>query len=136
MFEAVERGLGPITGLVNSAGISSPKGRVEALTVDDIDRVLRANVVGTILTCREAVRRMSTGNGGSGCVIVNLSSGSAYIGNPGSGVLYAISKGAVNSLHAGLSQAVAGEGIRVNAVPPGLTEIGRAHRRDRVCQYG
>src|SRR3546814_17940543 len=100
MFEAVERGLGPITGLVNSAGISSPKGRVEALTVDDIDRVLRANVVGTILTCREAVRRMSTGHGGRGGVIVNLASGSPYIGNPGSGVPSAIPQGAGNTPHA------------------------------------
>src|SRR3546814_15171395 len=101
MFEAVERGLGPITGLVNSAGISSPKGRVEALTVDDIDRVLRANVVGTILTCRAAVRRMSTGNGGSGGGTVNLSTGSAYTGNPASGVPYPIAPGAVNSTQAG-----------------------------------
>lgn len=122
MFTTVERALGPVTGLVNSAGVSSPKGRVEALTLDAIESVLRTNVVGSILTCREAVRRMSTRNGGTGGVIVNLSSGSAYIGNPGSGVLYAISKGAVNSLHIGLSQEVAGEGIRVNAVSPGMTE--------------
>lgn len=122
MFATVERALGPVSGLVNSAGISSPKGRVEALTLDAIEAVLRTNVVGSILTCREAVRRMSTRNGGPGGVIVNVSSGSAYIGNPGSGVLYAISKGAVNSLHIGLSQEVAGEGIRVNAVSPGMTE--------------
>lgn len=122
MFEAVQRQLGPVTGLVNSAGISSPKGRVEDLSLEAIERVLRTNVTGTILTCREAVKRMSTRNGGGGGVIVNLSSGSAYIGNPGSGVLYAISKGAVNSLHIGLSQEVAGEGIRVNAVSPGMTE--------------
>ena len=121
MFETTERALGPITGLVNSAGISSPKGRVEALTVEAIERVLRVNVVGSILTCREAVKRMSTSHGGTCGAIVNVSSGSAYIGNPGSGVLYAISKGAVNSLHAGLSQEVAGEGIRVNAVSPGIT---------------
>ena len=121
MFETVERALGPVEGLVNSAGITGLKGRVEALTVEAIDAVLRTNVVGTILTCREAVKRMSTRNGGKGGVIVNVSSGSAYIGNPGSGVIYAVSKGAVNSLHAGLSQEVAGEGIRVNAVSPGMT---------------
>ncbi len=121
MFDTVERALGPVEGLVNSAGITGLKGRLEALTVDAIDAVLRTNVVGSILTCREAVKRMSTRNGGSGGAIVNVSSGSAYIGNPGSGVLYAISKGAVNSLHAGLSQEVAGEGIRVNAVSPGMT---------------
>lgn len=121
MFAAVESGLGPIDGLVNSAGIIGPVGRVEALTAEAIDRVLKTNVVGCILTCREAVKRMSTANGGKGGAIVNVSSGSAYIGNPGAQVLYAISKGAVNSLHIGLSQEVAGEGIRVNAVSPGMT---------------
>lgn len=121
MFEKVESGLGPINGLVNSAGIIGPVGRVDALMPDDIDRVLKTNVVGCILTCREAVKRMSTKYGGKGGAIVNVSSGSAYIGNPGSQVMYAISKGAVNSLHVGLSQEVAGEGIRVNAVSPGMT---------------
>ncbi len=121
MFDTVERALGPVEGLVNSAGVIGMKGRLEALTVEAIEAVLRTNVVGSILTCREAVKRMSTRHGGTGGAIVNVSSGSAYIGNPGSGVLYAISKGAVNSLHAGLSQEVAGEGIRVNAVSPGMT---------------
>lgn len=121
MFEATEQELGPITGLVNSAGIGTPKGKVEALTVDAINRVLAVNVVGSILTCREACKRMSTLNGGQGGAIVNVSSGSAYLGNPGTGVLYALSKGAINGLHAGLSQEVAGEGIRVNAVAPGMT---------------
>lgn len=121
MFAAVQTELGPIDGLVNSAGIIGPVGRVDALKPEDIDRVLKTNVVGCILTCREAVRRMSTQYGGKGGAIVNVSSGSAYIGNPGAQVLYAISKGAVNSLHIGLSQEVAGEGIRVNAVSPGMT---------------
>lgn len=121
MFETVERDLGAINGLVNSAGIIGPVGRVEALTRADIDRVLATNVVGCILTCREAVKRMSTKHGGKGGAIVNVSSGSAYLGNPGKQVLYAISKGAVNSLHIGLSQEVAGEGVRVNAVSPGMT---------------
>lgn len=121
LFEAAERALGPITGLVNSAGVIGPKGRVDALSAEAIEALLRTNVIGPILTCREAVRRMSTRHGGQGGVIVNVSSGSAYIGNPGSGVLYAISKGAVNSLHIGLSQEVGGEGIRVNAVSPGMT---------------
>ena len=121
MFDTVERALGPVEGLVNSAGVIGMKGRLEALTVEAIEAVLRTNVVGSILTCREAVKRMSTRHGRTGGAIVNVSSGSAYIGNPGSGVLYAISKGAVNSLHAGLSQEVAGEGIRVNAVSPGMT---------------
>lgn len=121
LFETTERALGPVSGLVNSAGVIGPKGRVEALTGEAIEALLRTNVVGSILTCREAVRRMSTRHGGAGGVIVNVSSGSAYIGNPGTGVLYAISKGAVNSLHIGLSQEVGGEGIRVNAVSPGMT---------------
>ena len=121
MFETAERALGPVTGLVNSAGVIGPKGRVEALTAEAIEALLRTNVIGSILTCREAVKRMSTKHGGQGGAIVNVSSGSAYIGNPGTGVLYAISKGAVNSLHIGLSQEVGGEGIRVNAVSPGMT---------------
>ena len=121
MFEAVETELGPIDGLVNSAGIIGPVGRVDVLKPADIDRVLKTNVVGCILTCREAVKRMSTKHGGKGGAIVNVSSGSAYLGNPGTQVMYAISKGAVNSLHIGLSQEVAGEGIRVNAVSPGMT---------------
>ena len=121
MFETAERALGPLTGLVNSAGVIGPKGRVDALTVEAVEALLRTNVIGSILTCREAVKRMSTKHGGQGGAIVNVSSGSAYIGNPGTGVLYAISKGAVNSLHIGLSQEVGGEGIRVNAVSPGMT---------------
>lgn len=121
MFETAERALGPLTGLVNSAGVIGPKGRVDALTAEAVEALLRTNVIGSILTCREAVKRMSTKHGGQGGAIVNVSSGSAYIGNPGTGVLYAISKGAVNSLHIGLSQEVGGEGIRVNAVSPGMT---------------
>ena len=121
MFETAERALGPVTGLVNSAGVIGPKGRVDALTAEAVEALLRTNVIGSILTCREAVKRMSTKHGGRGGSIVNVSSGSAYIGNPGTGVLYAISKGAVNSLHIGLSQEVGGEGIRVNAVSPGMT---------------
>lgn len=121
MFETAGRALGPVTGLVNSAGVIGPKGRVEALSAEAIEALLRTNVIGSILTCREAVRRMSTRHRGAGGVIVNVSSGSAYIGNPGTGVLYAVSKGAVNSLHVGLSQEVGGEGIRVNAVSPGMT---------------
>jgi len=122
MFETVARELGPLDGLVNSAGIIGPSGRVDALDLDAVEQVLRTNVVGPILTCREAVKRMSTRHGGRGGVIVNVSSGSANIGNPGRGVIYAVSKGALNSLHIGLSQEVAAEGIRVNAVAPGMTD--------------
>jgi NAD(P)-dependent dehydrogenase (short-subunit alcohol dehydrogenase family) len=122
MFETVDREFGTLDALVNNAGINGTKGRVEALEVPAIERMLATNVTGYILCAREAVRRMSTRHGGKGGAIVQVSSGSAYIGNPGTNVMYAITKGAVNSLHAGLSQEVAGEGIRVNAVAPGMTK--------------
>lgn len=122
MFDAVTAELGPITGLVNNAGIHGPRGRVEALSDADIADVLNINVRGCFLCAREAVKRMSTKRGGDGGAIVNVSSGSARLGDPGGGVIYAASKGAVNSLTIGLSQEVAGEGIRVNAVAPGMTE--------------
>jgi len=121
MFETVDRELGTLDALVNNAGVTGRKGRVDALGEADIISVLRTNVVGSMICCREAVRRMSTNYGGRGGAIVNVSSGSAYIGNPGSGVIYAVSKGGLNSLMIGLSQEVAGEGIRVNNISPGLT---------------
>ena len=122
MFDAVSAELGPITGLVNNAGIHGPRGRLDALTDAEIARVLDVNVRGCFLCAREAVKRMSTKSGGQGGAIVNISSGSAHLGDPGGGVIYAASKGAVNSLTIGLSQEVAGEGIRVNAVAPGMTD--------------
>ena len=122
MFDAVTAEFGPITGLVNNAGINGGSSRVADLADDMIARVLDINVRGCFLCAREAVRRMSTKLGGQGGVIINISSGSAKLGNPGNGVLYAASKGAVDSLTVGLAQEVAGEGIRVNAVAPGLTE--------------
>lgn len=122
MFKAVDREFGPVTGLVNNAGIHGPRGRLDGLGAEDISRVLDVNVAGYFLCAREAVKRMSNRHGGKGGAIVNVSSGSARLGGPGEGVLYAASKGAVNSLTIGLSQEVAGEGIRVNTVAPGLTE--------------
>ncbi len=122
MFDAVTAKLGPITGLVNNAGIHGPRVRLDELADADIEEVLDINVRGCFLCAREAVKRMSTKHGGVGGAIVNVSSGSARLGDPGAGVIYAASKGAVNSLTIGLSQEVAGEGIRVNAVAPGLTE--------------
>ncbi len=121
LFETVDNELGTVTALVNNAGIHGPRTRVDELELEDLQRVLAVNVVGLIACSQEALRRMSTRHGGSGGAIVNISSGSAYIGNPGSGVQYSVSKGAVNSFTIGLSQEVAGEGIRVNAVSPGLT---------------
>ncbi|MDX2315486.1 MAG: SDR family oxidoreductase [Gammaproteobacteria bacterium] len=121
LFETVDDQLGPLTALVNNAGIHGPRGRVDALGLDALEEVLAVNVVGLVACSQEAVRRMSTRYQGSGGAIVNISSGAAYIGGAGDGVHYAVSKGAVNSFTIGLSQEVAGEGIRVNAVSPGLT---------------
>lgn len=124
LFDTVDRDLGPVTGLVNNAGIHGPRGPVEKLPAADIDAVLRVNVAGYFLCAREAIKRMSTAHGGSGGSIVNVSSGSANNGSPNEGVLYAASKGAVNSLTIGLAQEVAKHGIRVNTVSPGLTSPG------------
>lgn len=124
LFESVDRELGPLTGLVNNAGIHGPRGRLDALAGEDIDAVLRINVTGYFLCAREAVKRMSAKHGGKGGAIVNVSSGSATNGAPGEGVLYGASKGAVNSLTVGLAQEVGSEGIRVNAVSPGITVPG------------
>ena len=125
MFDKAERTLGPIRGLVNNAGITGPAGRVDAVSHETLRRVLDVNVIGAFLCAREAVRRMSTARGGQGGAIVNLSSMAAFLGGPGEWVHYAVSKGAIESLTIGLSREVAREGIRVNAVAPGLiaTEI-------------
>jgi len=122
MFDAVTAKLGRITGLINNAGVHGPRGRLDELTNDEIQAVLNTNVLGYFLCARAAVKRMSTKHGGDGGAIVNVSSGSAHLGAPNDGILYAASKGAVNSLTIGLSQEVAREGIRVNTVAPGLTE--------------
>lgn len=122
MFAAVDERFGTLTALVNNAGIAGPDARVDELDPADLERVLAVNVTGLILCTQHAVRRMSTRHGGAGGAIVNVSSGSAYIGGAHGGVHYAVSKGAVNSFSIGLSQEVAGEGIRVNTVSPGLTK--------------
>ena len=121
IFKQVETAWGRLDGLVNNAGIIGPRGRFDALTFDDMQRVLAVNVTGYMLCARAAVKRMSTRYDGKGGVIVNVSSGSAHRGGANRNILYAVSKGAVNSLTIGLSQEVAGEGIRVNTVAPGLT---------------
>ena len=120
LFDETERRLGPITALVNNAGISGKSGRLEALTIEDLTAVLRINVVGAFACSREAVRRMSTAHGGHGGAIVNVSSGAATLGSPGEFIHYAASKAAVDTLTIGLAREVAREGIRVNAVAPGL----------------
>lgn len=121
LFETVDTRLGPVTGLINNAGIYGPRTRVDELEAIDVERVLSVNVAALFQCCKEAIRRMSRRHGGNGGVIINVSSIAATLGVPGSGVLYSASKGAVNSLTIGLSQEVAREGVRVNAVSPGLT---------------
>jgi NAD(P)-dependent dehydrogenase (short-subunit alcohol dehydrogenase family) len=124
MFETAERELGPIKGLVNNAAITGGFARVENVSAEAIEKVLAVNVTGSILCAREAVRRMSTKRGGTGGVIVNISSRAAETGSPGEWVHYAASKGAIDSFTVGLAREVATEGIRVNAVAPGLVETG------------
>jgi NAD(P)-dependent dehydrogenase (short-subunit alcohol dehydrogenase family) len=122
LFHKTEEELGPIYGLVNNAGITGGFSRIEALKAGSLAQVLATNVAGTILCSREAVKRMSTRHGGRGGVIVNISSLAARTGGAGEWVHYAATKGAVNSFTIGLAREVASEGIRVNAVSPGLIE--------------
>jgi NAD(P)-dependent dehydrogenase (short-subunit alcohol dehydrogenase family) len=122
MFETAERELGPIKGLVNNAGITGGFTRVEDVTPEAINKTFAVNVTGAILCAREAVRRMSTRRGGSGGAIVNISSRAAHTGGSGEWVHYAASKGAIDSFTVGLAREVATEGIRANAVSPGLTD--------------
>lgn len=124
LFESAERELGPIRALVNNAAVTGGFARVEDLDAATVERMLAVNVTGTILCSREAVRRMSTRRGGSGGAIVNISSLAARTGGAGEWVPYAASKGAVNTFTIGLAREVATEGIRVNAVAPGLVETG------------
>lgn len=138
MFAAVESTFGRLDALVNNAGVLGRQGRLEELTLERVRRVLDVNVIGTFLCAREAVKRMSTKFGGPGGAIVNVSSRAALLGSPNEYVDYAAAKGAVESLTIGLAKEVAADGIRVNAVRPGLirTDIhasgGEAGRVDRL----
>lgn len=122
LFEQASSALGPITGLVNSAGLTGPAGTLSETTVAAIERVINVNVLGTILCSREALRWMARSAGGEGGSIVNLSSVAAEIGSPGEFVWYAATKGAVDSFTIGLAREVGDDGVRVNAVAPGLIE--------------
>jgi len=138
LFEESDRQLGPLTALVNNAGILETQMRVETMDAGRLQRVFATNVIGSFLCAREAVKRMSTAHGGRGGAIVNVSSKASQIGSPNEYVDYAASKGALDTLTLGLSKEVAEEGIRVNAVRAGFiyTEIhargGEPNRVDRV----
>ncbi len=125
MFAAVDRELGPLHGLVNNAGVVDVAARVDEMTAARLNRMWAINLTGSFVCAREAVRRMGTRHGGAGGVIVNLSSAAARLGSPGQYADYAASKAGIDLLTLGLAREVAAEGIRVNAVRPGLidTEI-------------
>ena len=122
LFAEAEQRLGPISGLVNNAGVVDEKSRVDAMSAARIERMFRINSLGPMLCCIEAVKRMSTRHGGAGGAIVNLSSAAARIGSPGEYVDYAASKAAIDTFTKGLALEVAEEGIRVNAVRPGIID--------------
>jgi len=124
LFETAERSLGPIGALVNNAAITGGFCRVEAVTAAQLDELFRVNITGTILCSREAIRRMSSAHGGAGGAIVNISTLATRIGGSGEWVHYAASKGAIDTFTLGLAREVAAEGVRVNAVSPGLVETG------------
>ena len=120
LFGQVDASLGRVTALVNNAGILERQGRVEDMDAARIGRIFATNVIGSFICAREAIRRMSTRHGGSGGAIVNLSSRASRLGAPGEYVDYAASKGAIDTFTVGLAKEVAAEGIRVNAVSPGV----------------
>lgn len=137
LFAAADSWRGPVTGLVNNAGISGGQARVDEVDAATLDLVLRVNVAGPFLCAGAAVRRMSTRYGGSGGAIVNITSRAAVLGSPGEFVHYAATKGALDTLTTGLALEVATEGVRVNGIAVGLIdtdfhdatgEVGRADR--------
>ena len=134
-FVEVDRQLGAVTALVNNAGTSGRKGRVEDLDGDEVLALLATNVCGSLLCSREAIRRMARRHGGPGGAIVNISSVAARLGAPGRNVHYAASKGAINSMTVGLAREVAEDGIRVNAVIPGLIDT-ESQQPGRVEELG
>jgi NAD(P)-dependent dehydrogenase (short-subunit alcohol dehydrogenase family) len=141
LFESVDRGLGTVTALVNNAGVIDKQARLAEIDSARITRMFATNVTGPFLCAREAVRRMSTKQGGAGGAIVNVSSAASRIGGAGEYLDYAASKGAIDTFTMGLAKEVAAEGIRVNAVRPGIiyTEIhaagGEPGRVDRMKSF-
>ena len=122
MFDEVDAQLGPLNALVNNAGIVDVASRVDAMSAQRMQRLFAVNILGSFLCAREAVKRMSTRHGGAGGSIVNVSSAAARLGSPGLYVDYAATKGAIDTFTLGLAREVAGEGIRVNAVRPGIID--------------
>jgi NAD(P)-dependent dehydrogenase (short-subunit alcohol dehydrogenase family) len=138
LFADTEAALGPLSALVNNAGVLAPQMALADMDVARWQRILATNVLGPLLCCREAVRRLSTRRGGQGGAIVNVSSAAARLGSPGEYVDYAASKGALDTLTLDLAKEVAAEGIRVNGVRPGFiytdmhADGGEPGRVDRV----
>ncbi len=122
MFEHIDAKFGRLSGLVNNAGVVDVTARVDEMSVARWKRMFDINVIGSLICAREAVRRMSTRHGGEGGSIVNVSSAAARLGAPGQYVDYAAAKGAIDAFTIGLAKEVAAEGVRVNAVRPGLIE--------------
>lgn len=125
LFETVRAALGPVTGLVNNAGVSGPLGRFTETSPEVMRRVVDVNVTGALLCARRALREMSTAHGGRGGAVVSISSSAATLGSPGEYVHYAASKAAVDAMTVGLAKEFTGEGVRINCVQPGsvLTEM-------------
>ena len=122
MFETLARDLPPLRGLVNNAGVVDMPARLDQMSLARLNRMFAINVIGSFLCAREAVKKLSTRHGGPGGVIVNLSSAAARLGSPGQYLDYASAKGAIDTFTLGLAKEVATEGIRVNAVRPGIIE--------------
>lgn len=121
LFDEVEARLGPISHVVNNAGITGKSGKLAETSAETIRDCIDINVTGALFVAREAARRLSQSRGGPGGTIVNISSVAAYLGSPNEYVWYAASKGAIDSLTIGLARELATEGVRVNAVAPGMT---------------
>jgi NAD(P)-dependent dehydrogenase (short-subunit alcohol dehydrogenase family) len=139
LFNIADKSLPPLTGLVNNAGIVDKTASLADMSAARMQRMLAVNVLGPMLCAREAVRRMSTRLGGQGGVIVNISSSAVRTGSPALYVDYAASKGAIDVFTNGLAKEVAGEGVRVVAVRPGITDTGihaTGGEPDRAAQLG
>ncbi|MBX3575412.1 MAG: SDR family oxidoreductase [Mesorhizobium sp.] len=139
LFEETDRAFGPLTGLVNNAGINGPAHRsAETYDFQEAMDIFAVNTVGVLIACREAIKRMSTRHGGAGGSIVNVSSIGALTGSPGRFIHYAGSKAAVDTMTKGLAVEVARDGIRINAVRPGMIDTpihAKAGQADRVKEF-